>query len=75
MWMSTFDGLKGFNLLENTEFSQQVWAVITELGCLLPQALQLGGANGPFDFQYVIDEIFWLGGDRIGRRRYGRRRR
>ena len=70
MYVSGFDGLKGFNLLENTDFSQQVWAVLTEIGCLLPQALQLGGANGPFDFQYVVDEIFSLGSRPV--RRYGR---
>ena len=33
VYMSGFDGLKGFNLLENTEFSQQVWAVLSD--CLL----------------------------------------
>ena len=69
VYMSGFDGLKGFNLLENTEFSKQVWAVLSEIGCLLPQALQLGGANGPFDFQYVVDETFSLGSR--ARRRFG----
>ena len=69
VYMSGFDGLKGFNLLENTEFSQQVWAVLSEIGCLLPKALQLGGANGPFDFQYVVDETFSLGSR--DRRRFG----
>ena len=71
VFLSSFDGLKGFNLLQNTEFSKQVWAVLSEIGCLLPQALQLGGANGPFDFQYVVDVIFQPEGDRV--KRFGRK--
>ena len=70
VYLSSFDGLKGFNLLKNTPFSTQVWAVLSEIGCLLPQALQLGGANGPFDFQYVVDVIFQPEGGR--KRRFGK---
>ena len=43
--------------------------MLSEIGCLLPQALQLGGANGPFDFQYVVDVLFQPEGGR--RRRFG----
>jgi len=69
VYLSGFDGLKGFNLMKNTQFSTEVWAVLSEIGCLLPQALQLGGANGPFDFQYVVDVLFQPEGGR--RRRFG----
>ena len=34
-FLSTFDGLKGFNLLENTPFASEVLAVLAELGCFL----------------------------------------
>ncbi len=53
-----FDGLRGFNLMGNTQFSAQVWAVLSDIWCLLPHALQLGRANSPFDFQYVVDTVF-----------------
>ena len=68
-FLSGFDGLKGFNLMKNTKFSQMVWAVLSDIGCLLPQALQLGGTNGPFDFQYVVDVTFQPEGNRV--RRFG----
>ena len=42
---------------------------MSDIGCLLPQALQLGGTNGPFDFQYVVDVTFQPEGNRV--RRFG----
>ena len=69
IFLSGFDGLKGFNLMKNTKFSQMVWAVLSDIGCLLPQALQLGGTNGSFDFQYVVDVTFLPEGNRV--RRFG----
>ena len=38
VYFSGFDGLMGFSLLGDTKFSQQVWAALSEIGCLLPQA-------------------------------------
>ena len=61
LFYSTVDGLKGFNLLENTDLAAQVLAVLSDLGCLLARVLQLGPCNGPFDFQYVVDDLFSLG--------------
>ena len=61
LFYSTVDGLKGFNLLENTNLAAQVLAVLSDLGCLLARVLQLGPCNGPFDFQYVVDDLFSLG--------------
>ena len=62
LFYTTVDGLKGFNLLENTDYASQVLAVLSDLGCLLAKVLQLGPCNGPFDFQYVVDDLFSLGG-------------
>ena len=61
LFFSTVDGLKRFNLLENTDLAAQVLAVLSDLGCLLARVLQLGPCNGPFDFQYVVDDLFSLG--------------
>ena len=57
-FFSTVDGLKGFNLLENTDLAAPV---LSDLGCLLARVLQLGPCNGPFGFQYVVDDLFSLG--------------
>ena len=51
LFYTTVDGLKGFNLLENTDYASKVLAVLSDLGCLLAKVLQLGPCNGPFDFQ------------------------
>ena len=59
-FLSSFDGLRGFNLLRNTKFSKLVLAILADSGCHLPECLQLGGANGPFDFQNVVDETFTM---------------
>ena len=38
--------------------------MLCELGSFLTRVLQLGPTNGPFDFQYVVDELFSLCGGR-----------
>ena len=61
-FLSGADGARGFNLMLNTQKAKEVLAVLTEAGCFLPSVLQLGPADGPFDFQYATDELFTSAG-------------
>ena len=67
-FLSGLDGARGFNLLRNTAKAKEVLAVLTADGVFLPEVLQLGPSTGPFDFQYVTDELFTsCGHGRFGR--------
>ena len=70
MFVTLGDGAKGFNLAKNTELAASVLAVLSESGCRLANVLQLGPVNGPFDFSFIMDELFALSPEH--RRRLGR---
>ena len=58
VFLSAADGARGFNLLVNTRRAKEVLAVLSDSGCFLPEVLQLGPADGPFDYQFCTDELF-----------------
>ena len=60
MYVTLGDGAKGFNLVQNTEMAASVLAVLSQSGCRLANVLQLGPVNGPFDFSFIMDELFAL---------------
>ena len=61
IFYSALDGQQGYNLLGNTPYAKEVLAISAEAGCFTSEVLSLGPTTGPFDFQYVADELFTMG--------------
>ena len=61
VFISLLDAVSGFNQIRNTERAKRVLAVLASSGCYLPNALTMGGHNGPDDFSFAVDTLFSLG--------------
>ena len=57
-WLSTGDGVAGFNQIENSYFAQLCLAITSLSGKYLPQSLVFGPQNGPEDFGRFTFKIF-----------------